>query len=135
MSVRRLSAEQKAKFDVARKKEIDEWLAAEAVKVVSKFGVPEDRVMKMQLIPGNRTVELKLGWYCKVSPTPTWKRSVRMPRPSANVVGHFFWPPALGTSSGSRKRMSLEPFYRGPPRKSLGRFTETLLLNSLMLSE
>ena len=50
VSVRRLDADQQAKFDVARKKEIDEWLAAEAIKVVSKFGVPEDRVMKMRFV-------------------------------------------------------------------------------------
>ena len=49
VSVRRLDADQQAKFDVARKK-IDERLAAEAIKVVSKFGVPEDRVMKMRFV-------------------------------------------------------------------------------------
>ena len=50
VSVRRLDANQQAKLDVARKKEIDEWLAAEAIKVVSMFGIPEDRIMKMRFV-------------------------------------------------------------------------------------
>ena len=50
VNVRKLGAADSQKFDEARKQELGEWLNAQAIKSVSKSGVPAERIMEMRCV-------------------------------------------------------------------------------------